>query len=213
MKVWETIRFGEYDWRVLDVQDGRALLLSDKAIIENKPYHPEWGEMRWENCALRTWLNGEFYESFGGAKSRIAETQVETPDNPWFGSKGGDPTSDRIFLLSIEEVVRYFGDSGQLVSKRPEPEIEVWDDDLYDPDGEYSDDDSDNVYIIDDQYNDARMAGGAKSGLRVWWWLRTPGFKNLCAAGVGGTGHIDLAGLDVFDGFGCVRPALWLVLE
>jgi hypothetical protein len=36
-----TIRFGAYDWRVLDVQDGKALLLTDK-VIEKRSFHAEY---------------------------------------------------------------------------------------------------------------------------------------------------------------------------
>jgi hypothetical protein len=41
-------------------------------------------------------------------KAKIQEKSITLLTN----HSGGADTSDRIFLLSIEEVVRYFGDSG-----------------------------------------------------------------------------------------------------
>ena len=71
----------------------------------------------WEKCDLRKFLNTEFYDTFSeAAKSRILETNITDQDNPWHGRKCGKPTADKIFLLNFEEVVRYFSDSGKLVS-------------------------------------------------------------------------------------------------
>ena len=185
MNKGDIINFGCYDWRVLEVQNDKALLISDK-IIERKAYHSEWGNITWAECALRSYLNDAFYNSFGDDKSRIAETRVTTGNNLWFGTRGGNAANDRIFLLSIEEAVKYFGDSGQLKNKNPNSE-----------------------FNIDDQYNAARVARD-KSGTAMWWWLRSPGCRKLSAAGVGFDGSVDVGGLSVGDSFGGVRPALWL---
>ena len=42
--IGDIIQFGGHDWRVLDVRDGKALLLSDK-IIEKRPYHDEYEDV------------------------------------------------------------------------------------------------------------------------------------------------------------------------
>ena len=39
--------------------------------------------------------------------------------NPWFDSKGGDNTTDKVFLLSLDEVIKCFCDSGQLRDNPP----------------------------------------------------------------------------------------------
>ena len=40
----------------------------------------------------------------------------KNPNNPWYGSMGGEDTQDKIFLLTIEDVVcKYFGDSSRLL--------------------------------------------------------------------------------------------------
>jgi hypothetical protein len=62
-KVGDIVRFGDYDWRVLDVQDDKALLLSEK-IIEMREYNYDLVDITWETCTLRKYLNESFYNSF-----------------------------------------------------------------------------------------------------------------------------------------------------
>jgi len=91
---------------------------------------------------------------------RIAETRVIYNDNLWYGSSGGNDTTDKIFLLSLEEVVKYFGDSGQF--NRPRRE-----------------------WVFNDQYNSARVARDA-NGQVSWWWLRSPGVYIVGNVSIGG---------------------------
>ena len=112
MQVGDKILFGNYDWQVLDIQNDRALIITEN-IIEQRPYHNAYVGITWTDCSLRKYLNGEFYDRFNkDDKSRICPVINKNPDNQWYGIKGGEDTRDRIFLLSIEEVVcKYFGDS------------------------------------------------------------------------------------------------------
>ena len=102
------VKFGNYTWRVLDIQSNRAMLITDEAIAK-KPYNTELENITWETCTLRSWLNGWFYDSFSNAeKAMIAETTVVNSDNPEYGTSGGNNTRDKIFLLSIDEADKYF---------------------------------------------------------------------------------------------------------
>ena len=47
-------------------------------------------------------------------RDRIIQVRNTNEKNQWFDTPGGNPVFDRIFLLSIAEVVEYFGDSGVL---------------------------------------------------------------------------------------------------
>ena len=112
----EIIKIGKYDWRVLEVQKDRALLLSEY-VIDWKAYstktEPEltWvGEymdykllkVTWKDCTLRQYLNEEFFHSFGDQeKSLILTVENINENNQWNNTNGGDNTKDRIFLLSI----------------------------------------------------------------------------------------------------------------
>ena len=145
--VGEVINFGAYTWRVLEVKDGKALILSDK-IIEKRVWDAMSSWNSWHQCDLRTYLNGEFYNKFNATdKARIIETTNITKPNPW-GGPSVPNTNDKIFVLSIEEVLKYFGDSGKYNG-------------------------STNPGFISDQYNSARIA--TYNGAASMYWLRTPG--------------------------------------
>jgi len=182
---YTTKSFGGYTWRVLDEQDGKMLLITED-IIEQRPYNADDEDVTWETCALRAYLNGEFYSKFSAQEqAMILETRNTNADNQWSGTDGGNDTMDKVFLLSIEEVVKYFGDSGQLKNR---PEYKWW---------------------IDDQYNSERVAKFINDG--SWWWLRSPGCDQGRAAGVSLVGIVYLYGNTVTNEFD-VRPALWLSL-
>ncbi|MDR0220840.1 MAG: zinc ribbon domain-containing protein [Lachnospiraceae bacterium] len=193
--VGEIMEFGGIEWRVLEVSGGKALLLSEY-VLEYRPYNEKQEGVTWETSTLRAYLNVEFYNGFSASdRARIAPTMNNSnKDNQWFGTPGGNDTEDYIFLLSLEEVVRYFGDSGQLANR---PSEDVW--------------------TIDDQYNEARIAYDLDGSTR-WWWLRSPGWLRGDAAQVLNNGSISVVGVTasyVYDDNywnGAVRPALWLNL-
>ena len=71
------IRFGAYDWYVLDKQDDRALILTEK-VIERRVYQNQACEITWEISDMRKYLNGELYNSFSAAdRERIIEVTNE----------------------------------------------------------------------------------------------------------------------------------------
>ena len=108
--VGDTIHFGEWDWRVLAVENGKALLIT-KNIIEQRPYNDEEANVTWETCTLRAYLNGEFLKKFSTQeRAKICKIENVNFDNPWYETSGGSNTTDKVFLLSIEEVKKYFGD-------------------------------------------------------------------------------------------------------
>jgi len=182
------LRFGGHDWRVLDVQDGKALLLSEH-VLSQRAYHDKFRAVTWEACTLRRYLNYEFYNSLSTEdRVRIAETRLENEANQWYGTDGGNDTIDRIFLLSLEELVRYFGDSGKLGNKP-----------------------KDTCYIYD-EYNAKRIAKNSEGEAR-WWWLRSPGDNGTDAANVDSDGDVSVCGIFVDNVYCGVRPALWLNLE
>ena len=96
-------------WRVLRVENGKALLLTDK-LIDCIPYHEAYTSVTWETCTLRQWLNGTFLrQAFdSGERAKIALTTCRNPDNPDYGTAGGNATQDRVFILSVAEAWQYF---------------------------------------------------------------------------------------------------------
>ena len=197
----KSISFGDYEWRVLDVQDGQALLLCDK-VIEKRCYHPTLTAVTWEECELRGYLNGTFYDLLGDGKERIAETLISNPKNLWGGMNGGNSTRDKIFLLSLEEVDKYFGNSGDYTNtiRKSWNKSEM----------KYRQD-SDGWYISNN-HNKSRIAEGV-NGEACWWWLRSPGKSGR---GTSNSALVNANGLICVDGnivtqkAGGVRPVLWL---
>ncbi len=198
MLTGDIIPFGEYAWRVLDMRDGAALLITEE-IIEKRPYHDTYRDITWAGCSLRKYLNGEFLGRFGEAdRSRIISVTNNNPDNPWFGTNGGEDTQDRVFLLDIEDMVcRYFGDSSDKLRNRS-PKQSYW-------------------FQRKDGNNGRRIATFAGTERRSWWWLRSPGRVGVKAVYIHGDGNIGIQGNNILKGNigegecrGGVRPALWL---
>ena len=102
---------------VVDAQDG-SLLLITKDIIAERPYNDTLIDVTWENCTLRKWLNDDFYNRFSAEeKAMITSTTRETDDNPQYGTKGGNDTYDKIFLLSLVGAESYFSSERERVAK------------------------------------------------------------------------------------------------
>ena len=111
---FDTVFFGNYmdnpiEWIVLESQKDRQLLLSKRAL-ETLPFHNTDDPVTWETCSLRAWLNSEFFESAFSTEeaARILLTLLDNSSvNPDFHyTEGSDPTEDRVFLLSHDEVIR-----------------------------------------------------------------------------------------------------------
>jgi hypothetical protein len=198
------ISFGGYDWRIIDMRDNAILIITEE-IIEHRAYHDAYCDITWADCAMRKYLNGEFYDKFSDAdRSRIIPTLNKNPDNQWYGASGGVDTVDNIFILSMDEAVcRYFGDSS---SK------------LYNPG-------KNQRYWFERKDENNRKRSAIFKGHTTWYWLRSPGRVNKKAVYVHGNGNIGIQGNNIFraniDDFyhegvkymGGVRPALWLMTK
>ena len=108
-KVGEIVKFADKNWRVLDKNGSRLLIISKKKIADKK-YNETRKDVTWETCTLRKWLNNDWLSSAfsDGERAMIEETTVKNYDNPKYGTKGGNDTVDKVFLLSINEANKYF---------------------------------------------------------------------------------------------------------
>ena len=99
----------EIQWRVLKKEGSRLLVIS-KYCLDKIPYHQDLVSIDWENCGLRRWFNGPFYQlAFTGEEQAMipAVTLVNEP-NPKYHTSGGRDTVDRIFALSLREAEALF---------------------------------------------------------------------------------------------------------
>jgi hypothetical protein len=184
----DPITFGKYNWLVLDVKDCGALIIT-RDIIELHWYHNAFAETTWADCDLRKYLNIDIYNRFSkDEQAKITPVTNSNLNNPWFKTTGGKDTIDRIFLLSLEEVCKYFGDSTEKLRNKG---CQRW--------------------SIDDENNCYRQAKYDNNA--HWWRLRSPGYYGRTSASVNEDGHVYVRGNGVSgrprDGGG-VRPALWL---
>ncbi len=128
-------------WRVIDKQDGKLLLLSEKLLdsfaYNTNPAQEVLTDVTWENCSLRAFLNDKSEDGFlsmftPDERAMILTTHLENKSAneelmaQWgsFEDQGekkysdlatqnraDDPdTDDRVFLLSYQEVLKYFGE-------------------------------------------------------------------------------------------------------
>ena len=129
LEVGDTLMFGSYEqddnvengaeaieWVVLAKQGDKALLVS-KYALDYQPYNTSWTNVTWESCTLRSWLNESFLSTAftEDERSHIGDTNVTNADNGEYGTPGGNPTVDKVFLLSIDEAEEYFASDGDRV--------------------------------------------------------------------------------------------------
>ena len=189
--IGDLVFFGAMNWRVLAVEDGKALLICER-FVDFRPYrYDDEGPDGWAKSGVRDWLNGRFYDgTFTDEEmAQIVETKLSNTANPWFNTEGCEDTTDNVFLLSIEEVVRYFGDSGKLDAHT---DRDVW--------------------VLYDEYDQSRVAQYIDGDMAAWWWLRSPGMNFMYAATISIDGSMNISGDYVVSGGGGVRPAIWIVL-
>ncbi len=193
LSVGGSVYFGRYEqdnnynngsepilWRVLDIRNGQALLLSVYGL-ETMAYHYQSQTMTWENCTLRQYLNSNFYNGVFSDQERpfIAESYVSNNSSAHYGTYGGNPTYDHVFLLSIDEVRYYFPSEG---SRKMQPT----------------------------NLARAHGAYGTADRNCAWWWLRSPGQAANCASSVNSIGVLLDTGPVVSDATGAIRPAIWV---
>lgn len=99
----------EIDWIVLERNGNKALLIS-KYIIDRQKFNANSENTCWEKSSIRTWLNSTFYNTAFNSqeKSKILTTSLRNNPNPQHGTSSGNDTYDKIFLLSTDEVNKYF---------------------------------------------------------------------------------------------------------
>ncbi len=214
VKVGDVVTMGEYShnrnpsssflskfpikWLVLEKEGNRALLVSLFNVnvypfITDDEYFEivDRGELVcWKSSFVRTWLNeGLFQWIFTDEEEAcVCASEIHTPNNPVYGTDGGEDTIDYLFLLSIEEVEKYFPtDETRKTQIVPDVDMEQYD----------------------------LMPGTHTLNTTDYydWWLRSPGYKEAFFASVGRFGDIMVEGQWSSDEEVSVRPAMWVDLN
>ena len=117
---WHFFRISPIRWRVLDMVDGKILLLADR-MPDSMPFHAVDENVSWEDSTLRSWLNGYSasanrqgvdYTDNGfldhaflpEEREAILAAHCENPVNKDYGTYSGEDTEDCLFILSNAEV-------------------------------------------------------------------------------------------------------------
>ncbi len=153
----------------------------------------------WKNCTLRSWLNNEFFQTVfdNNEQAAVVGQMVVNEDNFVQGTDGGDDSLDRVYLLSIGEVVNL--------------EYGFCD---------YNDEDESGSSCVSRlmQTSDYAYAMGASmyeeyGDNACKWWLRSPGINNYNASIVDSYGSVNCSGVEVNADNYAVVPALHINLS
>ncbi len=178
----------DIEWLVLAKEENRILVISRYAL-DCKQYNTSYTSITWETCSLRTWLNGTFVNgAFSSDEQKMILTTTVTADrNPSYNISPGSNTNDRVFLLSIQEVNKYFTTNDErkcVPTAYAKAQGAI----------------ASNSEKVDGKYT-------------CYWWLRSPGSYSNFAEDVLDTGSVSSSGINVNTLRDCARPALWLGLD
>lgn len=106
----------DIEWLVLAKENNKILVISDKAL-DYQRYNKTYEKITWEQCSLRKWLNDSFFNAAFSEEEQalIQNTTVSADKNPKYSTDPGNATTDKVFLLSINEAEKYF--SGEQARK------------------------------------------------------------------------------------------------
>ena len=219
----DTITFGHYEqdndtsngpeaitWKVLDVQDGKALVISEKILARVRHRYVEdgHGAVTWETSRVRQWLSEDFFDAAFSdeEKTAVCLTNVKSEPNPdYTDTDPGSDTQDYVFVLGLEQYDAYFADDGDL-SDAVAPYTEV---------ARVGNPYAKDALVRNAKYYPMNNAvRGNADGSAGWWWLRTVG-QDYAADGnfmirVDAAGKADGVGSDADCG---VRPAMWVDID
>ncbi len=204
VKKGDTIKFGAYEqdgnfingqepieWIVLKKTKSQIVVLS-KYAIDYMPYNKDLGTVTWGTCTLRQWLNKRFYENAFNETEQgmIKETSIKNKNHPEYKTPGGNSTADKVFLLSqLEMINTAYGFSKDYDTCDEKRKCAVTD------------------YAMARGADPSIYEKTEEDKLSFWWWLRSPGYRDISAVNVGSSGSVDSIGTNAYYDMG-IRPAL-----
>lgn len=209
-------------WTVLEKQGSRLLLLNryqvDLTLVgkDDEPF-------RYSDSYIRKDLREHLHEWFYGWELELIEdTYLGETKNPAFGTSDDPGVRDKLFLLTAEEVLKYFDPEAYLRGSLTEEDLVPNGYDLlYYPMRDASADAPvvfvDTPLFENKDKNKDREQGKTALELEICeflgWWTRTPGSEDGWVALYESGGKLNLDGLDATADEVGIRPALWLDLE
>lgn len=96
------------EWIVLNAEKDGTLFLLSRHGIEAMPYNDSYSAVSWECCALRQWLNKDFFSNAFNDREKAAVKTVQTETKKTFPFIRSAPVYDKVFILNAAEASRYF---------------------------------------------------------------------------------------------------------
>ena len=212
---WHYFRYEPIKWRVLSTTGDQAFLQADLAL-DDQMYNNNFTSVTWETSSMRSWLNGYgpetneaktdyrsdsfLQDAFSNAEQQaIRTTEVENADNLEYGTEGGKNTTDKIFLLSEQEICGTKAGSYGFAEADEEDKARRRKSSTY--------------AKAKGVWGDYRGGEEVEYNGDCYWWLRTPGDETYYTMKVAYYGWVDRNGHNgnVYDTGVC--PALNLNLS
>ncbi len=214
LEVGDEFEFGSYEidgnlkngyepikWKVLSKNEDNIFVIS-KYALDILPYNKDYGEVTWENCTLRKWLNNKFYNVAFNESERnlIKEMDITNENNSIYGTNGGNVTKDKIIILSQQDLVNAsYGFSTSYdeydINRRCPVTGYAFNSGLW----------------VFDTYTNSEGTGSC------FWWARTPGYGNDYVTYVHDFGCMYSDGNAYDTGYATyshgIRPAMFISLN
>ena len=200
-------------WRVLDIQDGQALLLADR-MPDCVPFHAADEDVCWGESTLRSWLNGYDgsanlqgidYSGHGfmdlaftsQEREAIILTDCRNLANQDYGTDSGADTEEYLFILSNEEV--FEGENAGRYGFHPGRDFD-------DPAKRFTS----TLYA---KYKGAWWSPVKEYAGNSFWCMRTSGYTPRSVTYICDFGYIYSKGTLVTCADAGVLPAMWIDLS
>ena len=219
------------EWRILTVEDGKALVLSEYLLTRGSYFNPEWIKFKytyWARSCLAETATTNYWGSAPKDPKRMYEISEDSVPLAWYGDRGHE--SELYYLHA-----RYWCNEVFYVENFSEEEqSRILLSNLTNPDNPRSgvtggEDTQDYVFFL--SYEEVETYLPSKEDRKAsyttysynqpieygskdpCYWLRSPGHNRISAMIVWSKyGTLDYLGSDVGHNILCYRPAMWITV-
>ena len=169
------------------MKDNKALVVSEYAI-DVKPYNTNCKAATWETCTLRKWLNSTFINEAFDINEQMVIQETELKTEATAEGMSDINTKDKIFLLSIDEVNKYFNPNQSRMCNATKHAIE------------------EGAYCCNEKAQNSNSA-------LCCYWLRSAAIKPMNGTTVNCVGVINQDEFPVNQNWVGIRPTMWISLK
>ena len=113
----------EMNWLVLDIVDGKALIITNTYFDLGTN---TFNGLSWKESEGRTYLNNDFLEKYFLDEQKDLISLTDVPVDEKFDEYEYEYTTDRVFLLSVDEINHYFPNEEDRVFKNQNDQNVAW---------------------------------------------------------------------------------------